>query len=72
VHFDATCQLLIIYSAFVKLLRKKREYKEAVYQLFVDCKKAYDSGGRSCIIFSPSLYPHETGEANETVSDLNV
>ena len=41
--FDATGQLLIIYSAFVKYLRKKWEYNEAVHQLFTDSKKAYDS-----------------------------
>ena len=42
VDFDATGQLLIIYSAFVKYLRKN----EAVHQLFVDFQKAYDSVGR--------------------------
>ena len=40
--FDATGQLLIICSALVKYL-KKWEYNEAVFQLFVDFKKAYDS-----------------------------
>ena len=39
---DATGQLLIIYSAFVKCLRKNRN-SEAVHQLFIDFKKAYDS-----------------------------
>jgi len=39
---DATGQLLIIYSAYIKYLRKKWEYIEAVYQLFIDFKKAYD------------------------------
>jgi len=43
VDFDATCQLLKIYSAFIKYLRKKWEYTEAVNQLFIDFKKAYDS-----------------------------
>jgi len=45
VGFDTTVQLLIIYSAFVKYLRKKWEYTydEAVHQLFIDFKKAYDS-----------------------------
>jgi len=43
VDFDATGQLLIIYSAFVKYLRKKWEYSKAVHQLFTDFKKAYDS-----------------------------
>jgi hypothetical protein len=41
--FEATGQLLIIYSAFVKYLRKKREYNEALHQLFMDFKKDYDS-----------------------------
>jgi hypothetical protein len=43
VNFDITGQLLIIYSAFVKILEKKWEYNEAVHQLFIDFKKAYDS-----------------------------
>jgi len=43
VDFDAAVQLLIIYSAFVKYLKKKREYNEAVHHLFIDFKKAYDS-----------------------------
>jgi len=39
VDFNATEQLLIIYSAFIKYLRKNG--KEAVHQLFIDFKKAY-------------------------------
>jgi len=39
---DITGQLLIIHSAFVKYLRKKWEYNEAVHQLFIDFKKAID------------------------------
>jgi hypothetical protein len=38
-----TGQLLIIYSAFIKYLRRKRKYREAVHQLFIDFKKTYDS-----------------------------
>jgi len=38
-----TMKILIIYSAFVKYWRKKWEYNEAVHQLFIDFKKAYDS-----------------------------
>jgi hypothetical protein len=38
VDFDATGVLLIIYSA----LKNKWEYNEAVHQLFIDFKKAYD------------------------------
>ena len=41
VDSDATGQLLIVYCASVKYL-KKREYNEPVHQLFVDFKKAYD------------------------------
>jgi len=43
VDFNTTDPLLIIYSAFIKYLRKKREYKEAVHQLFIDCKNTCDS-----------------------------
>jgi len=43
VDSDATGQLVIIFSAFVKYLRKKWEYNETVHQLFIDFKKAYDS-----------------------------
>jgi len=43
VDFDATGQLLIIYCAFVRYLKKKREYREAVHQLFIDFKRTYDS-----------------------------
>ena len=43
VDFDATGQLLITYSAFIKCFEKKWEYNEAVQQLFIDFNKAYDS-----------------------------
>jgi len=43
VDFNATGQLLIIYSAFVTPLKKKWEYSEAVHQLFIDFRKAYAS-----------------------------
>ena len=46
---DATGRLLIIYSAFVKCLRKKCEYNEALHQLFIDFKKAYDSVRREVL-----------------------
>ena len=42
VDFDTTGQLLIIYCAFLKCLRNM-EYNEAVHQLFVEFKRAYDS-----------------------------
>jgi len=49
VDSDATGRLLIIYSAFGKYLRKKWEYNEAVHQLFIDFKKAYDSVRREVL-----------------------
>jgi hypothetical protein len=47
VDFDITGQLLIIHSAFVKYLR--RNGNEAVHQLFIDFKKAYDSVRREVL-----------------------
>jgi hypothetical protein len=49
VGFDITGQLLIMYSAFVNYLNKKWEYYEAVHQVFVDFKKAYDSVRREVL-----------------------
>jgi len=49
VNSDTTGQLLITYSALVKYLRKKWEYNEAVHQLFIDFKKAYDSVRRETL-----------------------
>src|SRR5215468_436003 len=49
VDSDAIGQLLIIYSVFVKYLRKKWEYNESVHQLFIDFKKAYDSVRREAL-----------------------
>jgi hypothetical protein len=43
VDIDVTGQLLIVYSAFVKYLKKKWEYNEVVYQLFIGFQKAHDS-----------------------------
>ena len=43
VDSDAIGRLLIIYFAFVKYWRKKWEYNEAVHQVFIDFKKAYNS-----------------------------
>jgi glycerol uptake facilitator-like aquaporin len=48
VDSDATGQLLIIYSAFVKYL-KKWEYNKAVHQLFIEFKKAYNSVNREVL-----------------------
>jgi len=49
VDFNATGHLLIIYSAFVKYVRKKSEYNETVYKLFIDFRKAYDSVRREVL-----------------------
>ena len=49
VDSDAIGQLLIIYSVFVKYLRKKWEHNEAVHQLFRYFKKAYDSVRREAL-----------------------
>jgi len=44
VDFYATGQLLILYSTFVKYLRKKKMgYNEAVCHLFINFKKISDS-----------------------------
>jgi len=43
VDFDATGQLLIIYSKFVRYLGKIWQYNEAGHHVFVAFKKAYDS-----------------------------
>jgi len=58
VDCDGTDEILIIYSAFVKYLRKW-EYSDAVHQLFIDSRKfMFLVGGRSCVIFSLSLVSH--------------
>jgi hypothetical protein len=48
VDFDTTGQLLILYSAFVKYLRKKGK-NEAVHKLFIGFKKACDSVRREVL-----------------------
>jgi hypothetical protein len=54
------------------------EYNEAVHQLFIDIKKAYDSV-RSEVLYNilRVRYPYETGKANkmcmkETYSSVNI
>ena len=47
VDSEATGRLLIIYSAFIKYWRKNGN--EAVHQLFIDFKKAYDSVRREVL-----------------------
>jgi hypothetical protein len=49
VDSDAIGQLLIIYSVFVKYFEKKWEHNEAVHQVFIDFKKAYDSVSREAL-----------------------
>jgi hypothetical protein len=62
VHLDVTGRLLIVYCAFRRnrsttdrilcigqILEKKWEYNEAVHQLFIDFKKAYDSVRREVL-----------------------
>jgi len=56
VDFDATVQLLIIHSAFVKYLRKNgNTTKQCLSCLYTPRKLMIHLGGRSCIIFSLSL-----------------
>jgi hypothetical protein len=43
VDIDTTGQLLIVYSALVKYLRKKYKYIEALHRLFIYFKIAYNS-----------------------------
>ena len=50
--FDATGQLMIIYAAFVKYLRKKTKTKQCISSLQTSRKLMIQLGGRSCIIFS--------------------
>jgi hypothetical protein len=49
VGFDATDQLLIRFSAFLRYCRKKWEYHETVHQLFIDFKETYDSVRREVL-----------------------
>jgi len=49
VDFDTADQLLIIYSAFIKYLRKKMGIQRSSAQLFIDFKKAYDAVRREVL-----------------------
>jgi hypothetical protein len=51
-------------SCIRQILEKEWEYNDVLHKLFVDFKK-----GRSCIMFSLSLLSHETGKANNSVSE---
>jgi hypothetical protein len=46
---DVTAQLSIRYFCIRQILEKKLEYNEAVHQLFVDFKIAYDSVRREVL-----------------------
>jgi hypothetical protein len=57
VDFDGTDEILIIYSAFVKYLRKW-EYSDAVHQLFIDSRMFMVLvGWRSFVIKRVSMIP---------------
>jgi hypothetical protein len=49
IDFDTKGQLLIIHCVSIKYLWKKWEHNEAVHQLFIDFKKAYDSVRREAL-----------------------
>jgi len=49
VHFDATGQLPVIYSALHQTFKNKWEYNEAVHQLYIDFKKEYHSVRREVL-----------------------
>jgi hypothetical protein len=53
-----------------QILEKKREYNEAVHQLFLDSSKSHDSVRREMLynIFM-SLYPPERDKFSKNVSD---
>jgi len=56
VNFDAAGQLLIIYSAFVKYLRKNGSTtKQCISSLHTSTKLVIQLGGGSCVIFSLNL-----------------
>jgi hypothetical protein len=56
VDFNATGQLLIIYSALVKYFRKKWEYNKTAHQLFIDFKEDYDSVRREVLYNIPFVF----------------
>ena len=70
--FEATGQLLIVYSAF---FRKEWKYNEKVHQIFIDYKKSYDSFRRRIlynILIELVWYHHETGKTKKNVSEGNL
>jgi hypothetical protein len=70
VDFNATGQLITVYSAFVKYLRRNgKTMKQCISYLQTSRKLIIHVGGMSCIIFSLSLISHKSGKANENVSE---
>ena len=70
VDFHPTNELMIIYSAFVKLLSKKLEENEAVLRIFVVFGKLMiQLGGRSYIIFLLNLVSQRRRYTNIYVSE---
>ena len=71
VDFNAKGELLIIYSAVIKYLKKMGIKRRSVSSAYMQTsrKVMIQLGGRSCIIFSLSLVSHDTGKANKNVSD---
>jgi hypothetical protein len=71
VDLDTTGQLLIIYSEFVKYLRKYGNRYKAVHQLFKDFKKAYDSVRREILynILIEFGIPIKLVKANKNVTE---
>jgi len=57
-----------------QILEKKWEYNEAVPQLLINFKKAYDSVRREVLYNIPIALgiPHETDKANKNVSEWNL
>jgi len=56
VDFNVTGQLLFIYSAFVKYLRKNgNKRRQCIGYISTEIKPMIQLGGRSCIIFSLNL-----------------
>jgi len=55
-EYDATGQLLFIYSAYIKYLRKNRNtMKQCISSLQTSRRLMIQLGGGSCIIFSLTL-----------------
>jgi len=57
-----------------QILKKKWEYNEAVHQLFIDCKKAYDLVRKEFLYNILTEYgsPMKPGKANKNVSGWNL